>query len=117
MIDAVARINSTHAGIKRTKPNLLQFEQAGVEAQLLTNDPRWNLFLQQLQAQINKAIKMRDSLIESSLSPNLVNSEDMLRNKNNLLIACTEITTLEAVIAIPRQIITSGDSAKELLAK
>ena len=95
--------------------HLTLIEQASVEAEHLTNDPLWNIFLQEIQDKINKSEENLKTLQEQYLSPSLTNPDEQIRTKNAILMNTQDIATLKDVLSIPANKMKDGKEAKSLL--
>lgn len=96
------------SNIKVNKNELLRAEQAAVDKEKLTNDPTWNIFLQELQVFLNAAKEQLQSFRDQLDDPNLVDDR-VIRNK---IFICNErIGTLDMVMNLPKDIIEKGKSA------
>jgi len=111
------QLNISHA--------LTLIEQAAVAAEKLISDPKWNVYLQQLQAALDKT-KDHQIFFQSILDDPSVGDPNVIGSARLNKLLCDErIHTLEAVISYPAQLIDYGESAKleltemggELLAK
>jgi len=113
--DEVVKVLDTRIR-ERQRDNLATVEQAAVEAEKLTSDPRWNIFLQQIQKWKNDSESNLKSLNERHSDPELTNPDEITRIKNAILMNKQDIDTLDRVISLPKSIIDDGKKAKSLLA-
>ena len=91
---------------------LEMLQQASIKQENMTTDQNWNYYLTLIQGWIDKtrenAIQFRSALE----SPDLVNV-DQRKQLENYLLQCNErISILDAVIALPNQIMKSFEDAK-----
>ena len=83
--------------------NMLQ--QASIKQENLTNDDNWNYYLTLIQSWVEKTILNAEQFREALESPDLVNPDDRKKLENYLMICNERVSTLMAVIALPKQII------------
>lgn len=99
------------------REQLAMLAQAEVSARLLTGSPEWDIFLQMLQATVDRFKANRDSLDEMLKDPRLANADDIIRTKIQYIQADTYVRALEGVVSLPVDIIESGDRARDLLSR
>ena len=99
------------------QPGLELIAQAGVKAGNLTEHPLWDTFLSYLQAGVETAKADVATLRTTLEDPNLNDHVQILGVKAALLLRNERITVLEAVIALPKEIIEQGGRAKLVLDK
>ena len=98
---------------KRTE--LEHFMQAEVQAERLTGDPDWDIFLQLVQAGIERMQKLANELRRQLADPGTVNQDELMRLKISLADAEGHVRAWEATIQLPKDIKQSGEQAKTLL--
>lgn len=100
-----------HNGATSTRiTNMLQ--QASVKQEYLTNDENWNYYLTLIQSWIDKTRLNAQSFRDALESPDLVSQDERKKFLNYLMICNERIGVLEAVIALPKQIIEDHEKAK-----
>lgn len=92
-------------------------EREAVDASMLTTDPYWNKFLTYLEAARQRLIIVRDQAQGFLDDPRITSPDLLMQAKINYLMAKAQIDTLEAVITIPKELMTAGDNARDALAK
>ena len=90
--------------------NMLQ--QASVKQKYLTNDENWDYYLSLIQSWIEKTKTSAGHFRNALESPECVNRDEREKIKNYLMICNERIGTLEAVIALPNQIIEDHEHAE-----
>ena len=90
-------------------------EQSAVEKQHLTNDPHWNIFVQELQKLIDNSENNLDSLKNKLIDPNTTSQDESTQIKNMILIEQSKSETLKMVINIPKRVIEEGKKASDFL--
>lgn len=104
--------------IKEKRLGALQLlEQAAVDKQHLTNDPKWDVFLQEIQSQMNEAKKEREGLEMKFRDVRLVMPEQKQIIQQQIIALTAAIETFENVIALPSRIIEDGEKAREALSQ
>ncbi len=97
------------------RADLEHFMQAEVQADRLTGDPDWDIFLQLLQAGIEKMSKLAADLRDRLCDPEVVNQDELMHLKLRLSAAEAQVAAWDAAIQLPKDIKTSGEQAKSLL--
>lgn len=94
---------------------LQAIRQAALNADAVTGDPAWDVFLTYLQKAIDDNTMARDALLRDLANPTLVNP-DLIAGKRIALIQRNErLIVLSHVIAMPAQIKKLGAVADERL--
>ena len=96
----------------KLRQHLVLVEQAAVDKEILTSDPHWNIFLQEIQKTIDDSEKNLESLKEQHEDPALTNPDKITLIKNAILMNKQDISTLKRVIKLPKDIIEEGKKAK-----
>lgn len=100
---AISRLHPAHPA-----DSSVLLEQAAVNHEKLTNDPHWDIFLQELQA-IMDASGLELEKYQADLgSPELVDPLEIQRVRNRIFILTERIGTLDRVINLPKEIIVSA---------
>ena len=97
------------------RANLEHFMQAEVQADRLTGDPDWDIFLQLVQAGIERMQKSAADYRERLCDPEVVNQDELMHLKMRLADAEAHVRAWVAVIQLPKDIKKSGEQAKSLL--
>lgn len=90
-------------------------EQAAVDKKKLTGDPKWDIFLQELQAKIEEAQKALVNFSAQLESPELTDPNEVQRIRNCVFICNERIGSLNMVINLPKEIIETGKVASTQL--
>ena len=109
--EEVAKLVDNRLKEVKTK-NFVQMEQAAVDKEKLTNDPHWNVFLQELQKRQNDYKEQLKGFETELRDTMLINADQILKIKNMINMKVAEIATLEFVIELPQSIINKGKEAK-----
>jgi len=96
---------------------LNKMEQAAINAENLTQDNNWNIYLQMLQAWVEHTKNEVKIFTDQLSSPEIVNPDLIFRLKNYIIMCQERIAVLESVIALPVQIMDAGEQAKLELEK
>lgn len=97
---------------KQRKEELVRLEQAALEKQQLLNDPKWDIYLQEIQSWI-KTTKEHLTAFQAQLdSPELTDPTEVQRLRNRIFVCNERIGTLNLVIDLPKQVIELGEKAK-----
>ncbi len=94
---------------------LQQLQQAQVEADKLTGDPHWDLFLSYVAAAAERAEQAAENIKSLILQPNMVGHDELMMAKIELAEAEAQARAWRQVIALPADIRESGEQAKTLL--
>jgi len=78
--------------------------QAAVSAGKVTTDPDWDRFLSYIQAAIEKQTVVVNSLHAALAEPSMVNPDQLLETKIQLIRVQAWIDAYEEVIAIPKKL-------------
>ena len=91
---------------------LNMLHQAALKEQAVTQSDEWNYYLTQLQAVLNNALEYKRQLMVSMQSPDLINTDHIGFLRAQVFIVNARIETLEAVINLPKQIMSFVQDAK-----
>ncbi len=94
--------------------HLHALRQAEVSADRLTGHPDWDVFLSFLQHAVNETANQRDMALAKLNDPTVVDHGEMLRLKIIISECASRITTLLAVIQLPKEIKEKGEKARTL---
>lgn len=86
--------------------------QAAVAASYVTGTPEWDRMLTIIQAHVEKAKNVKLALETALMGPDVIDPQAMLQIKMNALIVTERINVLEAVIALPSDIIRDAENAR-----
>ena len=89
----------------KEKPANPLLEQAAVAHEKLTQEPTWNIYLQEVQAQLEVTEQVLEGFKEKLNSPELADPIEVQRIRNWIFIYTDRVGTLKSVIDLPRQII------------
>ena len=97
------------------RPQLEYLKQAQVKMELLTGDPHWDTFLSYLQNALEGLRLVEERFEKELIAPDLVDHGDIMKVKHGLVQVSAQINLLEGILALPKDIIESGEKAKALL--
>ena len=97
------------------RPTLEYLVQAQVKMELLTGNQHWDIFLSYLQSALEGLKITEDQYRDKLCSSSLVDSNEIMLTKMGLAETKGQITLLEGIIALPKDIIESGEKAKAVL--
>lgn len=89
-----------------------QILQAAVAAEYVTGTPEWDRLLTIVQAHIETAKQEKMALESSIMARGLVDPNAIMQVKIDALIVTERINVLEAVVALPSDIMKNAESAK-----
>lgn len=98
--------------VNQLKSLLTKMEQASLNAEHLTHDSTWNIFLQMLQSWVEQTSEQVKFFETKLISPEVVNNDQIHKLKNYIIMCHERIAVLESVIALPVQIMEAGQLAK-----
>lgn len=97
------------------RPYMEYLVQAQVKMSYLTGVQEWDTFLSYLQSALD-ALQIKQSGLRNALcSPSLVDTNSIMEVKLDLAEVTGQINLLEGVLALPKDIMESGEKAKALL--
>lgn len=91
--------------------------QAAIAAQYVTGTPEWDRLLTIIQAELEVAKQVKQSCETAIMARNLTDPNELMQIKINALIASERINVLNAVIALPSEIIKDANAARINLEK
>jgi len=91
---------------------LALLEQAQVDKEKLTQDPKWDIFLQELQSDLNKHEKDLASYQEQLMEPSLVDPLLIDAIRHNIFITVARIGTLKDIMELPATIIAAAKGVR-----
>ena len=91
--------------------------QAAIAAQYVTGTPEWDRLLTIIQAELEVAKQAKQSCETAIMARNLTDPNELMQIKINALIASERINVLNAVIALPSEIIKDANAARINLEK
>ena len=98
---------------EKKKDHLVLVEQAAVANEKLTSSPTWNIYLQEIQAMIDKAENSLKTFKEQLCNPMVVNPDEVQLIRNQIFIYTERLTSLREVLDFPKRIIDDGQAAKD----
>ena len=98
-------------------PNLKLIAQSAVPAKLLTGDPSWDRYIEQIETLIEITKDQRDSFAAMLHDPTVVNTDAMIKAKIGYLECQARIDAWTEAMELPGRIIERGGKATELLEK
>ena len=101
------------ANTERFRLGVLQ--QAEVATRNLTGDPLWDRFLSYIQTALDVTQDQLVGFQEVLASPQVVKLEDNLAAKISVIQCKERIATLEAIIALPKDLQDAGEKARGIL--
>lgn len=91
--------------------------QAAIAASYVTGTPEWDRLLTIIQAHLESAKVAKAALETALMSPNVIDPQAMMQIKVDALIVSERIHVLEAVIALPSDIMRDAEKARLHLEK
>lgn len=91
--------------------------QAAIAAKFVTGTPEWDRILTIIQAYVENAKQAKASMEDAIMAKNIVDPNAMMQIKIDALIAQERISVLEAIIALPSDIMKNAEAAKLNLEK
>lgn len=91
--------------------------QAAVSATDLTADPKWNVYVQYLQAGVESMTKLRDGWARTLTDPGVVDHEQLLHAKIGWATADATIKAWQVAIGLPKDIAAAGDQARDVMSR
>lgn len=92
-------------------------EREAVDAEHLTTDPYWNKFLTYLEAARKRLMVLRDQAQGFMDDPRITSPDLLMQAKINFLMAKAQIDLLDAIVTMPKELITAGAMARDALEK
>jgi|TARA_Y100000310_G_scaffold153951_1_gene153512 hypothetical protein len=91
--------------------------KAAVDAEALTGDPHWDVFLQYIQAAIDGAVLERDGLAATHiLDVDASWDDESIRHARARMLCCKErIRVLEAILTIPADLKSKAEEVLSLV--
>lgn len=89
-----------------------QILQAAIAAEHVTGTPEWDRLLTIIQAHIETAKQEKKALESAIMARGLVDPNAIMQVKIDALIVSERINVLEAVVALPSDIMKNAESAK-----
>jgi hypothetical protein len=99
--------------LQSRRHELERLAQAPVAMAALTGDPNWDVFLQILQADLEKVRIALEALKERMVDSIDVNPETLVLERIQAKVYQSQILTLEKVIGLPKQIKEEGVEAQK----
>lgn len=96
-------------------PDLRIAQQGAVEAQRLTGDPHWDVYLQVLQGRVDTVRKVLESHELRLADPDIVEYADIIATKAQVARSKAEIAALEFAMQVPVDLIKNGTDAAAAL--
>jgi hypothetical protein len=113
--------NRQEAVERRNGSNVAQLagmlQQAAVSAADLTADPKWDVYLQYLQAGVEKMTASRDAWAAMLTDPVITGHEQLLAAKIGWATADATVKAWQVAIGLPKDIATAGEQAKDLMSR
>ena len=113
--DYDALIEKNKKSLNGERPNLEYLTQAAVKQVLLTGNPHWDTFLSYLQSALERMLDQEIQLRDRLCSSSLVSPDGIMETKLALAEIVGQIKTIEAVIGLPKDIMETGEKAKDRL--
>ena len=103
--------------IESRKPLLHQLIASAPAMELMTRSYEWNRYLSYLQARIEQTVKIQQSALTILTDSNVTESEVLMKAKILYASSKAREEAFQEAISLPQQVMESGKSAEELLAK
>jgi hypothetical protein len=97
------------------RPHMEYLVQAQVKMSYLTGVQEWDIFLSYLQSALDTLKLIQAEKRNALCSPSLVDTNSIMEVKLDLAEVTGQINLLEGVLALPKDIMESGERAKALL--
>jgi len=101
--------------IKELRPELVQMAKAEVDMEYVVTNEHWNSYLEYLQGMVNQKEEYRVGLEHKLSDPKLVNPDEIALVRMQLVQTDTYIGALNDAMAVPKQLMDAGFSAKKFL--
>lgn len=99
----------------RDRVNLEEIQRAAPQMELLTGTEEWDKYLTYLQSLLESIELNIEHSKAVMLNPHSWNTEDLIREKMNLLKFEDRKDLLEFVMGLPKELIETGEIAKQAL--
>jgi len=96
-------------------PEAMGLQKSAVDAEKLMDDPGWAVLQTVVQAAIEQADEVAEIYRQKLQSNDVVGHEVLIKTKIGLAVCNERIHVLKEVLAIPSDIVNSGEQAKSLL--
>ena len=103
--------------VKRREREITQVAQATVPMTALMGDPNWDFFLSMLQSKVEELATHLTALHDAQEHDMSCDPVTLSQQKARMMASAVQKATLEQVIALPKQIIEKGESARLVLEK
>jgi len=103
------------ANLAAQRPHLMGLAQAAVRMELLTGNEAWDHFLRYLEAAKEKFVEARQVADAALVSGVVVGHDDILRWKILRAEAHAQVQLVDAIMTLPKDVISDGEKAKGLL--
>ena len=100
---------------ERTIGQLQLVEKTAIQAKHLTNDERWDWFVQLIQTALEMAKGSQRNAENVLLAPQVMSEADLRQAKVSYIQASAQVTALEMVISLPKQLMEDGEKAKQVI--
>ena len=102
--------------IREQKTSLGMLQRAAVEAKFLTGDHNWDVYLSYIQNAIERTEAQLSVFKDGLCDPDMTNADALMRIKIHAATCTGRIEAMEAMKALPVELMTAGEKAKQLLA-
>jgi len=86
--------------------------QAAISAEYVTGTPEWDRLLSIMQAEAETARAAKTALEAALMAPDIMDPQRMMQIKIDALILAERIKVIEAVVALPSNIMRDGENAR-----
>lgn len=97
------------------KPKLEEQTQAAVASNLLTGDPNWDVFLQQLQSKVESLEMALESVTTEFVTPGHLEAETLLGMHAAGQYYVAQIEAIRQIMGMPAELVKTGKDASEQL--
>jgi hypothetical protein len=98
-------------------PQLMSIAAVAPRMDALTHDDKWDSYLGFLMGVREKIEASRDAARERMGNPNLVNHDELMRQKLTMLINEAQIQAIDLAIGLPKALFDSAGEAQKLIEK
>ncbi len=101
--------------VREQKTSLEMLRRAEVGAKFLTNDENWDVYLSYIQNAIERTEAQLSAFKEGLCDPNITNTDEIMRIKIHAATCAGRIEAMKAMRALPKELMTAGAQARQLL--
>lgn len=102
---------------QRRAASLELLTRAEVPAKALVGDPKWDIFLSQVQVAIEQSEAQAAGLEAKLADPDVVNHDQIMAVKTSLARVKGRIEAWKAAVELPAQIVSAAEAERDLVAE